>query len=107
MHSDFEMTLCHGDYERFCVDSYTMHEQGGLCFQRVKMYDKRAKLIGNPLVNCSGRSEVHALMFLCANPCMLDKASVCCLVPAEVALLFPCAPPPRSATHLCSACTDR
>ena len=87
------------DYERFCVDSYTMHEQGGLCFQRVKMYDKRAKLIGNPLVNCSGRSEVHALMFLCANPCMLDKQSVCCFVPAEVAWMFPCVPIRRHRTR--------
>ena len=78
------------DYERFCTSSYKLHEQGGLCGQRVPMYDKQARLIGNPRVNCSGRSEIHALMFLCSSPCMLDKQSVCCLVPAEVALLFPC-----------------
>ena len=29
-------------------------------------------------------------MSLCSTPCMLDKASTCCFVPAEMALLFPC-----------------
>ena len=78
------------DFQRFCTSVYTMHTQGGVCAQRITLYDKQGAIIGSPILDCKHRPEVYVMMGLCATPCMLDKHSVCCLVPAEVAYMFPC-----------------
>ena len=85
------MTIQSSDtnFERFCTDAYKMREQGGLCGQRISMYDKRGYLIGSPRVNCKHRPELYALMSMCSTPCMLDPTSACCYVPVEVAWMFP------------------
>ena len=77
------------NYERFCAAVYLKHEKGGVCGQHVAMFGKNGYLIGNPLVNCAGHSEVFVVMSVCSTPCMLDKSSTCCFVPAEVAYMFP------------------
>ena len=78
------------DFERYCTSVYTMHERGGVCGQRISLYTKLGALIASPMVDCKRRPELFVMMGVCATPCMLDKASVCCMVPAEVAYMFPC-----------------
>ena len=73
-----------------CGNVYKDHEQGGVCGQRITLYDFSGAPIASPVVNCKKRSELWVTMALCASPCMLDKASLCCFVPAEVAYMFPC-----------------
>ena len=73
-----------------CAKVYTMHEQGGVCGQRITLYDFKGKPIASPKVDCKKKPELYVNLALCAKPCMLDKKSVCCFVPADIAFMFPC-----------------
>ena len=86
-----------------CHDIYESHERGGVCGQQFVLHNNAGAVIATPAVNCcakgttctsaakgKGRPELYAVMSLCSTPCMLDPASTCCFVPAEVAWQFPC-----------------
>ena len=73
-----------------CAKVYTMHDQGGVCGQRITIYDFKGSPIASPKVDCKKRPELYVNLALCAKPCMLDPASVCCFVPAEIAWMYPC-----------------
>ena len=83
------------DYERMCTDVYLNHERGGMCGQEINLYAKGSdRQINHAVVNCTVDGvkvpEVYAVMALCSSPCMDDPSSICCFVPSEVAMLFPC-----------------
>ena len=70
------------DFERMCADIYESHENGGVCGQQFVLYDKTGQAIATPVVNCTvdgaDRSELFAVMSLCASPCMLDRSALGC-----------------------------
>ena len=77
------------------------NERGGVCGQQFVLYNNVGIAIATPVVNCctkgkkctsvaTGRPEIYAVMSLCSTPCMMDPASKCCLVPAEVSWMYPC-----------------
>ena len=79
---------------RAIAQVYNMHEHGGACGQEIVLTDNRGEVIATPVVNCAPNGtrvpEVFAVMSICSRPCIIDPTSVCCYVPAEVAMLFPC-----------------
>ena len=70
------------DFERMCADIYESHENGGVCGQQFVLYDKTGQAIATPVVNCTvdgaDRSELFAVMSLCASPCMRDRSALGC-----------------------------
>ena len=82
------------NFNRMCAEIYRGHEQGGVCGQTFVLYNTDDKPIATPMVNCTTggvrHPELYVVMSLCSTPCMLDPASKCCFVPAEVAWMFPC-----------------
>ena len=90
------------NFERMCADIYEHYEHGGVCGQQFVLHNNAGVAIATPVVNCcpegtkctsaatGGHPELFAVMSLCSTPCMMDRASECCFVPAEVAWMFAC-----------------